>query len=742
MKIEDIKDEFKAIEEQEALNRERQLEDIRFGMADDQWPEELRRLRENDGDGARPCLTINKIQIHAKQITNNMRQNRSSIRVLPQDDNADVETAEIMQGMVRHIEHVSRASMAYDIAAEYQIMGGIGYFRIDTEVVDPLYNYQEILIKPVRNPFAVYFDPWCDDLAGADARRAFQTDHMSEDEFARMFPNAEPFDWNEAGRGDGWTTRDRIRVAEHWWLEEETVKYLFVQPRQNDPLAMPEDPKPMLASDYRAHEMMDTHLITGEAEVKENQLRHQILNGQEIIEGGESGKLLPGKYIPIVRVPGEDFYVEDERYVMGLVRRSMDAQRLYNYAASVNAEVSALAPKAPWVAGRKAMDGYEDYYAMANTKSMPFLPYNDFDERGNPLQPPMRQPPPAPNAQLHALMESANGDLQAVTGQFGASMGETTNERSGLAIHNRQKASDVATFHFTDNMAYAVQHGGRIIVDLIPKIYDTRRVARILGENDEPSTVILDPENAGEHEDSSGKIERIYDVGAGKYDVAVTTGPGFATRRTEAFESMARIVETNPQLWNVIGDQLVKNMDWPGSDDMAQRIKNMIPAEILGEEDEEQIIGQLQQQMQEMQMALEQTTQQLDMAVGEKNRLEDKLAGKEADKEMNAQRLRADYINKMQDREVDKFRAETDRLKARIGESEFESGVAAEADKLALQEMNAISAHERGVADQVLTAEQIKTQRYITELQEQNKLLSQRLQQTQNSIEVVKNPKK
>ena len=736
MNIEDIKKEFKAIDEQEHANRERQLEDIRFGMADDQWPEQLRRLRENDGDGARPCLTINKIQLHAKQITNNMRQNRASIRVLPVDDMADIETAEVLQGMVRHIEQVSNAGMAYDIAAEYQVMGGLGYFRIDTEVVDPIYNYQEIIINPIRNPFAVYFDPWCEDLAGADAKRAFVTDYMSEEEFEAMFPNADPVDWEAKGRGDGWVERDRVRIAEHYWLEECDKTYLFVEPRAAAPGEIVEA-RPMLATEFMEQQLMDSMIVTSEVTVQENKLRKQLLAGHQILEGGEEGEEMPGQYIPIVRVPGEDFYVEDERYVIGLVQRSKDAQRLYNYACSVNAEVSALQPKAPWLVGRAAMDGYEEFYAMANQKSLPYLPYNDYDSQGRQLMPPQRQAPPQPNAQLHALMENANADLQAVTGQFGATMGETTNERSGLAIHNRQKAGDVATYHFVDNMGHAIKHAGRIIVDLIPKIYDTRRVARILGEDGEPEVVTIDPENAGEHKDAAGKIERIYDVGAGKYDVAVTTGPSFATRRDEAFEAMARMTEANPTLWNVIGDQLVKNMDWPGSEDMAARLKNMIPPEILGEEDEEQIIAQLQQQIQEMQMALEQTTQQLDYMTGEKDKAEQKLVSKQAEKEMHQQRIVADTLNKAEDRKIDAFNAETNRVKARDGQSGTEFQVKkGQADTI----LDAV-----GVAnDRDMESMRIQKDREIAMMREEMNMMREMLkqatapQQQPKSIEIVR----
>jgi hypothetical protein len=646
LKIEDVKKEFQAIEEQEFNNRTRQVEDLRFGLADDQWPEDLRRLREDDLDGARPCLTINKISAHARQITNDMRQNRASVRILPVDDAADIETAKILQGMVRHIEHTSNAGMAYDVAAETQVLCGIGYIRVNLEVVDELYNYQNLVIKPVRNPFGVYFDPWVEDNAGADATRVFITDHMSENQFMRMYPDAEKVSWDMAGQGDGWVDKDRIRIAEHWWIQEVQKDYVFVQPRVMPGMIAP-PPEPVLAEEIYGYE--DTLLVVGERKVTEKELRYQKIAGDIFLEGGEDGDLLPGRYIPVVRVPREDFYIEEERYTLGIVHRAKDAQRAYNYAMSTNIETAALQPKAPWLVGVEAISGHEDLYAMANQKNLPYLPYNEYDEQARQLQPPMRQPPPQPNAQMHALMENANNDLQSVIGQYNASLGETSNERSGLAIHNRQKAGDMSNFHFVDNMAQAVRHVGRIIVDLIPHVYDTERVARILGEDGAAQQIKLSPGGAGETQDENGEKQTIYDVGVGKYDVAVSTGPSFNTKREEAFESMSAIVDGNPQLWNVIGDLMVKNMDWPGAEEMAERLNKMIPAELKGEDDP---MAAAQQQIAEMEQQLAEQTQTVGALMAEREGMMNQIASKQADKEINRDKLMAAMIDKDQDRKI------------------------------------------------------------------------------------------
>jgi hypothetical protein len=640
MKLEDIKEQFKAILDDEQELRTAWLDDLRFGMADDQWPEALKRMRENDPDGARPCLTVNKIPVHARQIINDMRQSRSAIKILPVDDKADPDTAEILQGMVRHIEHVSNAGMAYDIAAEYQVFMGMGYFRVDTIEVDALYNYQDLVIRPIRNPFSVYFDPWVEDHAGSDAKRCFVTESMSEAAFKREFPKADTIDWDAAGVGDTWTQDKRIRVAEHFWIEDRDVDYVQINGEW------------IRASKFEKAGI--EAIVEAVTSVKEPQLMWQKLNGQEILEGGAEGMEKLGKYIPIVRVPGEDYWIDDKRIVHGIVRRAKDAQRLYNYSVSVNAETNALQPKAPWIVAEEALDGHEAEWSQSNVKNYAYLPYNATSEDGQPLPPPQRQFPSGVNNGFVNMLQMADGDLQATIGQFAASLGQPSNEKSGIAIQSRQRVGDIATYHYPDNMSHAVRHAGRILVDLIPQIYDTDRIARTLGEDGKAEVIQLSTTQSGEVQDAAGKITNIYNLSVGKYDVAVSTGPSYNTKRQDAFESMAQMTQANPNLWGVIGDLLVKNMDWPGADEMAKRMRATIPPEILqddenGEADPQMQLQQMQQQMQEMQAGIEQMSEVGQQLEAENAQLNEIINGKVIEqeiKEMEAQLKKYDIDSK------------------------------------------------------------------------------------------------
>jgi hypothetical protein len=184
-------------------------------------------------------------------------------------------------------------------------------------------------------------------------------------------------------------------------------------------------------------------------------------------------------------------------------------------------------------------------------------------------------------------------------------LGQQGNERSAKAIIAREKQGDVGTYHYVDNLARAIRHITRQVVDMIPKIYDTQRIARIIGAEGDVSMVKfnpMQPEPVKEVRDmeTGGLIEKIYNPGVGTYDVMVTTGPGYMTKRQEALDAMSQILQTNPQLWAVAGDLFIKNMDWPGAQEMAARFKKILDPKVLEEGDQSPEIAAAQQQMEAM----------------------------------------------------------------------------------------------------------------------------------------------
>ncbi len=679
-------EQFKEIQEAEAQNRERWLEDLKFGFSADQWPERLRRARENNPHGARPCLTVNKIPAHARQILNDMRQARASIKVLPADDKADVETADIIQGIIRHIEHVSNADQAYTTAAEFQVMMGVGYFRIDTEYTDPIYNEQEIRIKAIRNPFSVYMDPWGIDITGGDAKVCYVATEFPKREYEKKWPNAPQANVEKMGpsNASGWFTANGVRVAEYFYIEEYDDEYVIV-----NGVAVPVDKyDPSLGK------------VDREAKAPRQRVKWALMNGLDFLEE-ETDK--PGEYIPIVRVVGEDYDIDGERMVHGIVRRARDAQQMYNFTVSAIAERNALEPKAPWLIADEAVEGHEDEFGAANRENLPFLRYNAFSEDGQPIPAPQRQFPVGANSALINQMQSSDSDIQATIGQFAASLGEVSNEKSGAAIRQRQQVGDIATFHYPDNMSRAIRQTGRIIISQIPVVYDTARVARILGEDGEAEQATLDPELPEAFEDRK-ELGKIYNVGVGKYDVAVATGPSYATKRQEGAERMQAYLQGNPALWGVIGDLAIKLDDSPYSEEMAKRVRATIPPEILQDEESEQpqMPPEAAQQMQQMDMAMQEQGAQMEEMAQENQKMKQAIDGKLIDQQMKqqeyefrqmemaheAQLAQLEYEVKAQEMQVKQLEAQA-KLQLQA-EKQFAEAQSSEATQAASAETNAI----------------------------------------------------
>jgi hypothetical protein len=290
---------------------------------------------------------------------------------------------------------------------------------------------------------------------------------------------------------------------------------------------------------------------------------------------------------------------------------------MYNYWVSQEAEMLALAPKAPFIGYGGQFEGYEDKWKTANTNNWPYLEVNPdvTDGQGAVLPLPQRAQPPMASSGLLQAKAGASEDIKSTTGQYNASLGMGSNERSGKAILARQREGDVGTFHYGDNLTRAVRHVARQLVDLIPKIYDTQRIARIIGEDGETKMVKINPDQpqpVNKIMDQNGiVIEKIYNPGVGKYDVVATTGPGYATKRQEALEAMAQLLQGNPQLWQVAGDLFVKNMDWPGAQEMSKRFAKTIDPKFLSDGDEDPALQAAQQQIQAMGAEMEQMHQMI-----------------------------------------------------------------------------------------------------------------------------------
>lgn len=654
--LEEARARFQRCVDWESTARANALFDAKFEAGDSvnlyQWDQAVRDQR-----GGRPMLTDNLVRQNNLLIVNDARQNKAQIKVTPTGGQATYEAAQVYSGIVRRIEYQSKAVDAYSTGIFHQVSTGIGYARVVTDYVDQESFDQEIFIRRVPDPKTIYLDPDARDYDKADMRFGFVFSDTPRDQYEAEHGDGDmvaPAGATLDNSGD-WNTKDHVREAEYWRKNDktdtlhqlitgETLRESTMQPGQ---LAKAQKDKLIVASRPISTPEVECFTICGDRVDK-----HQRW---------------AGKYIPIVPFIGEETIIDTVMDRKGHTRSQIDGQRMYNYWTSAAAEQVALQSKSPYLTDARAVEGLETYWDTANTTNHAYLPFNGVDDEGNPIGEPKRSPgPEMATAYLHGL-QMAKDSLMAASGQWQANRGAPSNETSGIAIERRQRAGDNATYHFIDNQAKAIRQIGRIVLDLIPHIYDTRRVLQIMGEDGAVSDVHLDPQAEAAHQhmlnnqpvtpeqataataDPDQPDPRvIFNPNVGRYDIEADVGPPFATRRQEAFNALSEIIKASPDLVHVAGDLLFQSADFPLADQLAERLKRGVPPQFLGGPP----------------IAVQQLQQQLQLQGQQAHELLTKADGEVADLKQQLAALSAQLKDKAADLTIKDYDAETKRLAA------------------------------------------------------------------------------
>ena len=531
-------------------NRQAAADDLKF-LAGEQWDSATKQEREEAG---RPCLTINQMPKFLAQVEGDIRMNRPGIKVRPVE-NADDASADVFEGLIRSIEDGSDAQSAYASAGISAAACGMGHFRLVLEEPDDEAFDLEVRIRRIANPFAVVWDPVSLHPTKEDARYCFVTDKMSREEFEAKYGDVAADDYySEHEPDDGWRDSDTVTVAEYWVRDR--VKKVLVQ--VPDPV---QGYQTLSLTKEEHEELVGAGIpVLKEREVMVPRVVSYVLTGNDVLEGPIEW---PGKRIPIFPVFGRETHVGDRVVRAGVIRNAKDSQRLFNYMRSASAEMIALAPKAPVMVTAKMVAGREAEWDKSHTDNRPYLTYN-----ADPQAPqgPQRQMPPPVQAALLQESALASEDMKATTGIYDAALGARSNETSGVAIRQRQMESDVGSYVFQDNLNRAVRACGAEMVRIIPKVYSGERQIRILGADMTPKIIAVNQQGG-------------VDLGRGKHDVSISTGPGFSTRRQEAAQLFTDLISSSPQGLMLFGDIWAANLDVPGAEELKERLQMMMQAQ-------------------------------------------------------------------------------------------------------------------------------------------------------------------
>lgn len=567
--------------------------DLRFLSGENQWPESERAAREADN---RPALVFNSLPQYVRQIAGQIRQMNPSIKVSPGDDKASEDVAEIYEGLIREIEYRCDAPSIYEGAAESAVQCGIGHFRIRADYVDGETFDQHVVIERIHNPFAVYYDPFAKEPSRADARYCFVVDQMPKEDFEEAYPDAKVTDFADATPPvwyQHWRGGERVTVAEYYWLEIKEYD-LYRLPGGQIVRDLPEELR-KTAQKRRARRPVVMWCKT---------------NGEEILEGPQR---VAGEHIPVVSVVGEELHIGEEVYRSGAIRQAKDSQVAYNVMRTASIESTMLQPRAPYMVTARQVAGLEDFWNQANRTNRPYLPYN-VDEKA---PAPQRVPPPVQSSALVSEAQIAAEDMKRTTGIYDASLGARSNETSGRAINSRQQQAEIANSIYADNMVKAVMQAGRVIVAMIPEIYDADRVVRVLGDDAQERMVKINEAQTQVVQGVAGPTvvaAMKNSMTDGKYAVRVSVGPSYTTRKQESASNMLEFMQRLPNVAPAIADLIAGAQEWPDADRIAERLRKMVPPPLLEESEKDQADPQAMAAKQQQAMQAQQQAQQQQVA--------------------------------------------------------------------------------------------------------------------------------
>lgn len=573
----------------------RSLDDTKFANADDrnkwQWPDKIYADRDKK---KKPCLTINIVQPHNRLVINESMKNKASIRVRPTGGRTTADAAEGMQALIDRTEYISSAMIAYRNVIVHQIDGGVGYLFLETAFVNTRSFDQDVYIKAAPDPRAVFLDPDTKEPDGSDAQFGFVFDKMTRDRFNREHPRFKSrVGKSTLGEDVIWISDDHVLVVMYYEREAKNDELItFKMPDGTNFFGhrsdMERESGPELVE--QVIDQIDSGEIDGQyRDVITQHVNWYLIGGDCILKRGDKPETRwIGQYIPIIPCYGVRTVIEGKLDLKGHTRAQISPQQMLNYNASGQVQFGALQSKTPYVGPAAAFEMNEEMWANANIEDYAYLPYNDWyqdeGEEGRAIAKPERQEAPQVAPAFAQGMSDAERWDMMVTGQWQAQKGmeDQQSAASGVAINARQRQGDTATYHFAEHQYDMYRYLGKQLIDIYPKLYDTKRVLHVEGEDLSKRIIRIDPDaqealqRIKKETDTAEEI--IFNPNVGEYEVLSDPGPNYATQRQQAWDAMAQILQRNMQLVGVIGDLLFKNGDFPGAQEIAERLKKEIKA--------------------------------------------------------------------------------------------------------------------------------------------------------------------
>jgi len=548
-------------ESADAENRRLHTEDMSFVFDSEdfcQWDPIVISLRRG-----RPSYTFNRVLQPVNMVLGDQRQTAPAIKVRPIKDGSQA-VADIYGGLWRCIEQDSRAEEIYAETYKQSVAGGYGEMMLMPEWEADNSFDQVLRIQWIPNPLTVVRDPESTDPCGADAQWAMEGGRISTEKYKAEYPDQTPSTFDMSRDSLGWYTDGQIRVVNYFerFAFEKEIALL------SDGRVIDYTKKEKAVEEHLARTKQEAATVMRVRSVRSYKIRYAKCDGANILKGPIE---YDWKRVPIVRMPGRYINIEGKQKLQSLIRHSKDAQKAYNFQSSDALERSALVPKARYFVTPKMIVGFEDLWNSSNTAPRIYMPYNvDKDAPNNGM--PFREAPIDVPAGAIAMAQKAAQDIQATTGYFDPALGnaDDMNRVSGKALVTHTRRSDLGSHEFISNYGLALKLLASMSIDMIPTIYDTERVVRIIGVDGVDKLVTVNGQK------DTGEL--MNDLKEGSYDCDITLGPSYQTARQESLATLLDAAGSVPGLAETIPDLITKAIDTPDSEEMTRRLRKMLIA--------------------------------------------------------------------------------------------------------------------------------------------------------------------
>lgn len=711
---------FKAADEADKAQRTRELEDLKFvDDPDGQWPADIREQRKGKTIGnvaapARPCLTFDGVTPAIDQVTNSARSAHLAVQLKPKGSKANQETAETLKGLYRSIE-LDGAQQARIWALERAAKCGRGFYRVLKVYANDGDFDLDIKIARILNQHSVFLDPHHQEADGSDADWGFIVDDQPLSTYTRLYPESKLAKYDESAlqslgadapewtNGEGETRT--VRVAEYFCRHWDKKTLVQARTAEGEYVNVLSDKLPAGAQIVKGPNGEPLH----SRPVDVPRIVWQKINGVEVLDE----QPWEGRYIPIVKVVGVETNVNGDRRYRGMVQKAKDAQRSKNYMRTKEIETIGLASYTPWLIAEGVIEGYESIWKTANAMNWSHLPFRQKSIGNTVTAPPERNTAEPPIQAIVMAAQQADEDLKRATQTFDPSLGLAQSKtQSGRAIERLQQQSEHGNSGYLENLAQiSMTHEARIVVGLMPYVYDRPgRIARILGEDGTPSSVMLNrpfvsdaqgqPQPAQPGDPSAKHFELTPEA---EYSAVVSVGKQMSTQREEANVMLGQLAEAAPETVPFWADLWVRSMDFPGKDEIADRLKKMLPPQLQEGAEEGQIDpAQAQAQVQQLTLQLQQAQQEL----------------QEAQSGIAQAQIKAESAEKIKAAELDSkeqiaaMQADINRMKVMLETNVAHARIAADAQKAVLaantaqeSQQASLEAQERAQAQDHMQAE-------------------------------------